>query len=272
MNNIERPRVHFAPSEFLNPVNPITINIIGAGGTGGCLLTAIAKINHCLVVSGRCGFSVQLFDNDKVTPANRGRQLFTESEIGLYKSVILINRINRFWGTNWKAKTVNYDKRYFKLNRYSASDAAVITISCVDNVESRFEMCKFLKAVEKKHGIYGRNKPTYYYDFGNSRHTGQVILSTISEVKQPRSQKYQTVPRLPLITEEYGQLLKNSEKEDDTPSCSLAEASQKQDLFINPSLVEMGAALLWNLFLEGMIFHKGLFHNIKTFNTNGIPV
>jgi PRTRC genetic system ThiF family protein len=272
MTTNQKPRVHFAPPEFLNPTNPITINIIGAGGTGCHLLSAIAKINHCLMASGHCGFSVQLFDGDIITPANRGRQLFTESEIGVYKSVVLINRVNRFWGTNWKAMTVNYDKQYFKTHRDRSSAAAVITVGCVDNVQARFEICKFLTEIEKKYWNYSHNKPTYYYDFGNSRHTGQVILSTLSKVEQPKSEKYQPVANLPLITEEYGQLLKDLEKEDDTPSCSLPEALKKQDLFINPSLVEMGGSLLWNFFLDGMIFHKGLFHNIKTFNTTGIPV
>jgi hypothetical protein len=39
------------------------------------------------------------------------------------------------------------------------------------------------------------------------------------------------------------------EAQDDSnePSCSLAEALEKQDLFINSTLANMAASLLWNL-------------------------
>ncbi len=75
-------------------------------------------------------------------------------------------------------------------------------------------------------------------DYGNSQSAGQVLLSTIGNIGQPHSQKYQTVANLPFITDEYGDLLKQSETTDTTPSCSLAEALDKQDLYINSSLAK----------------------------------
>ena len=77
---------------------------------------------------------------------------------------------------------------------------------------------------------------------------------------------------LPFVTDEYGDLLKQSEEQDDTPSCSLAEALEKQDLYINPSLVQMGSSLLWSLFRYGMTPYKGFFHNLKDFTTHPIKV
>ena len=77
-------------------------------------------------------------------------------------------------------------------------------------------------------------------DFGNSKNTGQVLLSTVGEIKQPKSEQYETVAQLPLVTEEFGDLLRQSEITDDTPSCSLAEALEKQGLFINSTLAQMG--------------------------------
>ena len=82
------------------------------------------------------------------------------------------------------------------------------------------------------------------------------MLSTIGEIKQPNSEKYETVASLPFVTEEFGDLLKQSEEQDDTPSCSLAEALQKQDLFINGSLAQMGCSLLWDLFRYGMTDYR----------------
>lgn len=106
----------------------------------------------------------------------------------------------------------------------------------------------------------------------NSQNTGQVILSTISHIKQPDSKLYQTAPQLPMITDEYGQLLTKSERDDNTPSCSLAEALEKQDLFINSTLANMAASLLWNLFRQGFTENRGFFLNLKDFRCTPVKV
>ena len=117
-----------------------------------------------------------------------------------------------------------------------------------------------------------REEPKYWLDFGNSQHTGQVILSTIGSINQPDSEKYEAVASLPMVTDEFGELLKQSELEDDTPSCSLAEALEKQDLYINSSLVQMGCSLLWGMFKNGLTPYRGFFHNLKDFRTHPIKV
>jgi hypothetical protein len=106
----------------------------------------------------------------------------------------------------------------------------------------------------------------------NTKDRGQVILSTIGNIRQPKSEKYEPVDNLPFITDEFGELLKKSEEEHHTPSCSLAEALQKQDLFINASLAQMGCSLLWNLFRYGLTPYRGFFHNLKDFNTHPIKI
>jgi len=108
-------------------------------------------------------------------------------------------------------------------------------------------------------------------DFGNGKDTGQVTLSTISKVKQPTSQKFETVESLPFITEEFEELLRQSET-DEMPSCSLAEALEKQDLFINSTLAQAGCSLLWQLFRNGMTTQRGCFLNLGQFRASPLPV
>lgn len=117
-----------------------------------------------------------------------------------------------------------------------------------------------------------RDKPLYWMDFGNSKDTGQVILSTIGDIKQPASKRFQTVERLPYVTEEFKELLIQLEQGDNTPSCSLADALAKQDLFINSALADMGASLVWQLFREGILFDRGFFLNLKEFRTQPLKV
>ncbi|MFD0749278.1 PRTRC system ThiF family protein [Mucilaginibacter calamicampi] len=262
-----KPAVHIVPKELLQPYNPVTVNLIGAGGTGGQVLTALARMNHALNALGHAGLFVRLFDDDRVDAANLGRQLFTTAELGQYKSVALINRVNRFFGTNWKAETLRYGKDLMT-DRDLVS--ATITISCVDTVAARYEIADVLMSLTETY--HGRNHVQYWMDFGNSRSSGQVILSTLEKIKQPASELFRPVADLPLVTEEFNDLLIATELGDTTPSCSLAEALTKQDLFINSALANCGASLLWQLFREGILFNRGFFLNLAEFRTQPLKV
>jgi PRTRC genetic system ThiF family protein len=266
--NTEKTKIHFTDNNLISPTNPITINLIGAGGTGSKVLTALMEMNYSLIELGHAGLSVRLWDDDIVTSANLGRQRFAECETGLYKSVALVNRANRFMGTNWKAETVKFEKD--ALGRLPKSAEATLYISCVDSVQARFDIADILKLQNNRR--HHRDEPKYWLDFGNSQYAGQVILSTIRAIKQPNSEKYETVASLPFVTEEFGELLKQSEQQDDTPSCSLAEALEKQDLFINSALAQMGCSLLWNLFRYGMTENRGFFLNLRDFRSQPIKI
>lgn len=261
-----KPAAHIVQKELLQPYNPVTVNLIGAGGTGGQVLTALARMSHALIALEHPGLMVRLWDDDKVDTANLGRQLFTTAELGQFKSVALMNRINRFFGTNWKAETERYDKNLTDEDKICAT----LTISCVDTPKARFEIAEILTALAKKH--YGRNRVQYWLDFGNSRTSGQVILSSLDKIKQPASELYRPIEKLPLVTEEFKDLLLQSGLDDQTPSCSLAEALTKQDLFINSALANLGASLLWQLFREGILFNRGFFLNLREFKTQPLKV
>lgn len=264
MNTITN--IHYTDDVLIQATNPITINLIGAGGTGSQVLTALARTNHALNELNHAGFDVCLWDDDIVTQANLGRQLFAECELDLHKSVALINRVNRFFGTNWKAKTSKFTTDTLEMDQENAT----ITISCIDSVTSRFEIASILeKTITSR---VHHNQPKYWMDFGNSQYTGQVIIATIGNIKQPNSKKYNPVGNLPFVTEEFGELLKQSEVTDDTPSCSLAEALEKQDLFINSTLAQMGCSLLWNLLRNGFTDIRGFFLNLKTFHSQPIKL
>jgi PRTRC genetic system ThiF family protein len=266
--NTTKKTVHFTNNSLLNPTNPITLNLVGAGGTGSKVLTALMEMNYSMIELGHAGLQVRLWDDDIITSANLGRQRFAECEIGLYKSVALINRINRWAGTNWKAETQKFQKDSF--GRAPENAKATITLTCVDNVQARFGVAEILKDKDDYSTFY--NEPKYWMDFGNSKTTGQVLLSTVGVLSQPNSEKYETRSNLPFVTEEFGELLKQSETKDDTPSCSLAEALEKQSLYINSALAQMGCSLLFDLFRDGLTENRGFFLNLKNFHSQPIKV
>ncbi|KXH84868.1 PRTRC system ThiF family protein [Chryseobacterium kwangjuense] len=264
-----KKNVHFLHNELLRPANPILVNVIGAGGTGSKFMTALMEINHSLLELGHSGLDVHLWDDDIVTPANVGRQRFAESEKGLYKSIAIINRLNRWSGFNWKAETQKFERD--SRGNVPENALATIYISCTDNVRSRFEIADIARTLKKQYS-YLRDSPKYWLDFGNSKFSGQVVMSTIGKIEQPRSKMFTTVAELPFVTDEFSSLLRESEKTDNTPSCSLAESLDKQDLFINATLAQMGASLLWNLLKSGMTEHRGMFLNLENFRTQPITV
>ena len=186
----------------------------------------------------------------------------------MYKSTTLISRINRFFGTDWKAQT-----QLFSTETFSSEEETMrgsIYLSCVDSAKARFDIGEVLTHLERAHHYH--NNPKYWLDFGNSTHSGQVILGTLQAIEQPHSDTFTPIDTLPTITQAFGELLTQAEQNDNTPSCSLAEALTKQDLFINATLSQMGSTLLWNLFREGLTPYRGFFLNLKDFRTQPLLV
>lgn len=108
-------------------------------------------------------------------------------------------------------------------------------------------------------------------DFGNARTTGQVLVGTVrNKIYQPASEQYQPTPHLNVITEEVS--YSTIDEKDSGPSCSLAEALEKQDLFINSMLAQAGCALLWKMIREGRTFYRGLYLNLDTMRMTAVPV
>ena len=228
-------KTHFTHNYITNPRHRVTVNLIGAGGTGSQVMGALARMDYALYKLGHPGLSVTVIDDDIVTEANIGRQLFSVSDIGLSKANVLATRINSFYGTDWEARKMMYDGKNFA--------SANITITCVDNVNARIIIGKNLR---KSYG-YDNTLPIYWLDFGNQLDRGQVLLGTLKVVEQPKSRKYKTVKALKCVDQFFN--LSEVKDEDSGPSCSLAEALRKQDLFVNSFLAQTGAPCYGSCFM-----------------------
>lgn len=260
-------RVHYIHDYLLNPQHPVTINLIGIGGTGSQVLTCLARLDVTLRGLGHPGLFVTVFDPDIITETNIGRQLFGWSDIGLNKAQCLVTRINNFFGNDWRAEPRLYPT---SLKEARDNDLANITVSCTDNAKSRIDLWNVLKGVPDSKYTDSKT-PIYWLDFGNSQASGQVVLGTVPrKIKQPVSHIYETVSSLKVVT----RLVRYSKvkDEDSGPSCSLAEALEKQDLFINSTLAQLGCDLLWKMFRHGMLEHHGLYLNLATLKVNPIVI
>lgn len=238
---------HFIRSRLLTKA--VQVTVVGAGGTGSQVITGLAQLDRAMRSLGHPGgLQVTVVDDDTVSEANVGRQMFWPSDVGLTKAEVLVHRINMAMGLNWKARVA----------RVGEDDLGCdLVIGCVDNRAAR-------KAI-----LDGAGAGTYWLDFGNRAEDGQCILGEI--VGRYAAQDRED--RLPTVAEFFPEIVDPSlDGTDDTPSCSLAQALEKQGLFVNRGVALYGLNLLWRLFRHGRIDHHGVFMNLATGRTAPLPV
>lgn len=252
-------KMHILSEYLINPTHPVTVCVIGCGGTGSQVLTSLARISYSLKALGHPGLYVVTYDPDIVSESNVGRQLFSKSDIGINKAILLTTRVNAFYGTSWEAVP-----DFFNLETGIQCN---FTLTCVDNVKARLEVDGLLRKYTER-GMYREPYMTAYYwmDFGNTRNTGQVVLGSLNKIKQPESTAFETVDKLPLLTERFN--LKKVKDKDSGPSCSHVDALREQNLFINSTLAQLGCDMIWEILTEGMIGYGGLYLNLKNKCTN----
>jgi len=242
---------HITHPYLLNPTHLITAALVGVGGTGSQVLSSLARINKGLQGLGHPGIHVTVYDHDEVSESNVGRQMFSPADIGVNKAISSVTRLNRFFGYDWRAAPHEY-----------RGEPVNIIISCTDNVKSRMYISQIFnddKQFARNH--IDHHTLMYWLDFGNTRNIGQVILGSVFKDKKHRLKSVTHLFDLSRVNEE-----------DQGPSCSLAEALQKQDLFINSTLANLGCNILWKLITQGQLDHHGLYLNLETMNVRGIPV
>lgn len=248
-------RIHLVHSYIQNPQHPIAIGVIGAGGTGSQVVQQLARIHATLKAMNHQGLNVQLIDDDIVTEANLGRQLFSECDIGRNKASVIIERINRFYGTDWNFSDRRIDS--------SCGLPVNIVISCVDNMVSRRNINRIVKEYNKQNDYHAQRNLLYWFDFGNGATFGQVFIQEINSEKKEFSSDGKLHVQLKSIKEMFPKFLLQADKKSE-PSCSVAEAISRQDLFVNTLLSQVGCQLLWKMFKEGYLDCNGAFLNVDT--------
>jgi PRTRC genetic system ThiF family protein len=247
---------HRLPADLVQN-RPVRILVIGAGGTGSAIVMGLPYLDQAMRVWGhRHGLAVALMDADLVSETNCIRQPFSFSDIGQNKSTILINRINLFWGMNWQAVPQSFHERSFDREYDRCPD---LVIGCVDTRAAR-------RAIE---GSISRalNRVSYWLDLGNNAASGQYVLGQPLNARNRRKAE-----RLRTVSELYPEIVDESAGEDPLPSCSAAEALDRQEPYINQTLAASALAMLAQLFRYGKINHHGAFFNAKTGQMCALPV
>jgi len=229
--------------------------IVGAGGNGSAMLLGLPYLHQAMRVWGYAGgLHVMLADGDLVSRTNCIRQPFASADVGLNKAVVLINRVNLFWGLRWQAHPEHFHKDSLRSN----SAGPHLIIGCVDTRAARQAI---LSAVTR-----ANDSTVYWLDLGNNASSGQYVLG------QPlNAANHHSAARLRTVAELYPEIVDAEAGEDPLPSCSAAEALERQEPFINQVLATSALAMLARLFRYGTLTHHGAFYNASTGRMSAVP-
>jgi PRTRC genetic system ThiF family protein len=240
---------HHIPAALLQ--KRVRLTVVGCGGTGSAIAAGLPHLHQAMLAWGHPhGLDVTLVDGDRISRSNCVRQPFSESEIGLYKAVVLATRINVFWGLGWKGSPQYLDDGW--------REETDIIIGCVDSRQARRTITNTR--------AYGESY--YWLDIGNNADTGQFVLG------QPENRNNQKAKsRLPTVAELFSEIIDPKlDKRDKLPSCSAVEALERQEPFVNQVLANHSLALLARLFRYGRLSCHGGFVNVATGRVTCLPI
>lgn len=214
----------------------VRIVVVGCGGTGSQMLTGLCRMDVSMRALGHPGLHIHVYDPDIVTEFNVGRQLYSSTDIGRNKAATLATRLNAFYGTCIQAWSFAFSKE---------ASAPVgntnVVIGCVDTRAARRDIWRYSHA-------------TYWLDIGNTEHTAQVILGHLACGSEER---------LPNAAELFSEIIDPKKDRNTRPSCSMAGALSRQDLFVNQAAATFALNLLWRWYRNGLDYHGG-FINLET--------
>jgi PRTRC genetic system ThiF family protein len=224
----------------------VRVLVVGCGGNGSAIAAGLPYLQALLAYGHPEGIHVTLLDPDVISPTNCVRQPFSQSEIGLYKAVVLANRLNLFWSLDWQGIPERLDAK-------RRLDGVDIVIGCVDTRAARAAIAKCAE---------DWSDVDYWLDLGNTAGSGQFVLG---EPLNRRNRRHRL--RLRTVSELFPEVIQGELDGDGLPSCSAAEALNRQEPFVNPTLASHALALLGRLFRYGTIFYHGGFVSLSSLSS-----
>ena len=238
----------------------VRVLVVGCGGTGSAFVSGLPYLHQALLAYGHPGgLKVTVVDGDVISPFNCVRQPFASAEIGLSKAVVIVNRMNIFWGFDWEAVPADLKPGTFVSRNYSGDNLhADIVVGCVDTRAARASI---------RDAVSQWSRVSYWLDLGNNSNSGQFILGEPLNDRNRRARL-----RLRTAAELYPEICDQTLDHDGEPSCSALAALERQEPFVNSTLAQHALALLGRLFRYGETGYYGGFINFATGTTSALRI
>lgn len=221
-----------APNSWLN--RPITVWLVGAGGNGSEVIDALAQFSTALEALGGFPLNVIVMDDSNVREVNLVRQRFWATDIGQNKAICLVNRYNMLLGTAWHGLPIRVE------------DAVDMDIPKPDLLISAVDLPSVRRWIAEHIGFKGR----VWLDLGNANRNGQAVIGVIDSDDYPTVEKH--YPELADLAD------------DNSKSCSTAEAIASQDCLVNRTVATAGMNIVWELLRTGATDKNGIVIDLKS--------
>lgn len=221
--------------------------VVGAGGTGGFLISAIARLMKEIELTTNKTASCTIIDHDLVEEKNIPRQNFQPGDIGLPKAQVLAARYALAFGIKINALCQRFNGKAIQNFRHSLK----VIVGCVDNAAARQEINECLNQ------SHNRPPNTWWLDCGNHRSSGQVLLGSSNCFDSHKAFNHCTEPtfciHLPSPAVVHPELLELLLEElEATPlSCAELLARNQQNLFVNQQVAAIASEYLLALTVTG---------------------
>lgn len=220
---------------FVVPPGPITIALIGCGGTGSHIAQTLAKLAAHCQSTGAPPLTLCFIDGDHVEQKNVGRQLFSAADVGKNKAQVLAARFSAVFGLNIAAIPHMLD-----LDRGLSQHGYGILIGAVDGAAGRRTIMNQLVHWDWR----------LWLDCGNHEHSGQVVIGSETAAADMKAAIAMgmcgKLPAAPLL---YPDLLKDAPirpRED----CAAAMEDNAQSLMVNQTMAAIAGQYLYSIVVQ----------------------
>jgi PRTRC genetic system ThiF family protein len=227
------------PVPHLVPAAPLTVVLVGCGGTGSHLAQSLARLAVHLRDQGQ-PFSLCFIDGDHVEAQNVGRQLFAPSDSGSNKAQVLAARFSALFGLDIVACPRMADSETLLRVKTPSVGGQLVLVGAVDSHTGRQAM---------EHAL--RSTYRYWIDCGNHERAGQVVVGTTGQ----RSRMQGAIAfggictDLPAASLLYPELLAPP-----APAvgldCAAAMQTNAQSLMVNQMMAAIAAQYLYQLVVQ----------------------
>lgn len=237
---------------FARPSPPVTIVLVGCGGTGSWLAPSIVRFVLTMNQLHENSARVFFFDPDRVEEKNIYRQNFCFAEIGRNKAETLASRMSRAWGQEIQAVPLVFDSKIGILDWHSKT---VVLVGCVDNAAGR-----------KTISTYVDNHPesSYWLDCGNEKSSGQILFGGGEKRVKPLGGMIRYAPhpgkQCPDLLEPLPRLI---EQPQGNLSCAELAMAGLQGLSVNQRIAAEAAAFLEQFLLRGTLKRMATYLNLE---------
>lgn len=231
---------------------PLTIALVGCGGTGSYLAQHIGRLLFALKEKGTPARGI-FVDHDRVEEKNLGRQLFCRAELGLNKAETLALRYGSAWGLDIKAIAKRFTAKLDDVrdtdHKFPHNSGLTVYVGCVDNAAARKELALSLM----NNGTVWGPPTAWWLDCGNSEDSGQVLLGSELDQKRlarafPSREICQALPAPSLQRPEL-LIARPEELKSTRLSCAELTMANVQSLNINSRIAAEAADFLTRLLL-----------------------